>query len=412
MFQSLDRVVYQVTDIQQAQNWYNNLLKTEPVFASPLIVIYHIGSSSLALVPIGNASSQSNERIVAFWSVTEIDTAFQCMLDAGATKHTDITPVLNTKIAKVIDPFGNIIGITGKDSAKPKSLENKPSETAMTVAFCRALATVDEREELRGPDYLAEIFLTEDGKRPLKDQAARKWVMDNLMTGGVYEYFIARTAYLDQVVADALRENIPQIVFLGAGYDTRSYRLRELIRDTKIFEVDIISTQQRKKQLLETARISIPEQLTFISINFEKDDFSDLFAKAGFKRNHKTLFIWEGVTYYLTPEAVDSTLDFVKNNSPAGSTICFDYSADAPDMDERYGVKQTKESMKATYTAERVQFKIAEGTIDSFLTERGYQMTVHLTPEEMERMYLTLGNGTLAGKVVANLCLVQAVVTN
>lgn len=282
----------------------------------------------------------------------------------------------------------------------------------MTVAFCRALATVDEREELRGPDYLAEIFLTEDGKRPLKDQAARKWVMDNLMTGGVYEYFIARTAYLDQVVADALRENIPQIVFLGAGYDTRSYRLRELIRDTKIFEVDIISTQQRKKQLLETARISIPEQLTFISINFEKDDFSDLFAKAGFKRNHKTLFIWEGVTYYLTPEAVDSTLDFVKNNSPAGSTICFDYSADAPDMDERYGVKQTKESMKATYTAERVQFKIAEGTIDSFLTERGYQMTVHLTPEEMERMYLTLGNGTLAGKVVANLCLVQAVVTN
>lgn len=412
MFQSLDRVVYQVTDIQQAQNWYNNLLKTEPVFASPLIVIYRIGSSSLALVPIGNVSSQSNERIVAYWSVTEIDTVFQYMLDAGATKHTDITPVLNTKIAKVIDPFGNIIGITGKDSAKPKSLENKPSETAMTVAFCRALATVDEREELRGPDYLAEIFLTEDGKRPLKDQAARKWVMDNLMTGGVYEYFIARTAYLDQVVAGALQENIPQIVFLGAGYDTRSYRLRELIRDTKIFEVDIISTQQRKKQLLETARISIPEQLTFISINFEKDDFSEVFAKAGFNRNHKTLFIWEGVTYYLTPEAVDSTLDFVKNNSPAGSIICFDYSADAPDMDERYGVKQTRESMNATYTAERIQFKIVEGTIDSFLKERGYQMTVHLTPEEMERKYLTLGDGTLAGKAVANLCLVQAVVTN
>jgi len=54
------------------------------------------------------------------------------------------------------------VGITGKDSAKQKSLEDKPSETAMTVAFCRALASVDDREELRGPDYLAEIFLTEE----------------------------------------------------------------------------------------------------------------------------------------------------------------------------------------------------------------------------------------------------------
>ncbi len=407
MFQSLDRVVYQVTDIQQAQNWYSNLLKTEPVFSSPLIVIYRIGSSSLALVPTENAS-RNNERVVAFWSVAEIDTAFQLMLDAGATKHTDITPILNTKIAKVVDPFGNIIGITGKDSANPKSLEDKPSETAMTVAFCRALATVDEREELRGPDNLAEIFLTEDSKRPLKDQAARKWVMDNLMTGGVYEYFIARTAYLDQVVADALRENVPQIVFLGAGYDTRSYRLLELIRDTKIFEVDISSTQKRKKQLLEVARISIPEQLTFIAINFEKDSFTEVFAEAGYDKHKRTLFVWEGVTYYLTPEAVDTTLDFIKNNSPAGSMICFDYSIDAPDIDERYGVKQTRESMKATYTAERVQFKIAEGTVASFLAERSYEITDHLTPEEMERKYLTLRDGTLAGKVVANLYLVRA----
>lgn len=66
--------------------------------------------------------------------------------------------------------------------------------------------------------------------------------------------------------------------------------------------------------------------------------------------------------------------------------------------------------MKTIYTAEQVQFKIAEGAIDSFLTEHGFQMIEHLTPEEMERKYLTLRDGTLAGKVVANLCLVQAVV--
>jgi len=90
--------------------------------------------------------------------------------------------------------------------------------------------------------------------------------------------------------------------------------------------------------------------------------------------------------------------------------ICFDYAADAPDMEERYGVKQTKESMKATYTTEQIRFNIDEGTVDSFLAERGFRVIEHLTPEDMEKKYLTLRDGALAGKVTAHFCLVRAVV--
>jgi catechol 2,3-dioxygenase-like lactoylglutathione lyase family enzyme len=46
------------------------------------------------------------------------------------------------------------------------ALEERPSESALTVAFCRALATREERTELRVPDSLAEIFLSDEGKRP------------------------------------------------------------------------------------------------------------------------------------------------------------------------------------------------------------------------------------------------------
>jgi hypothetical protein len=51
-----------------------------------------------------------------------------------------------------------------------RSVEHQPSETALTTATMRALAAHDEREEIRGSDYLAEIlFLPEQRKAPLKD---------------------------------------------------------------------------------------------------------------------------------------------------------------------------------------------------------------------------------------------------
>ena len=63
-------------------------------------------------------------------------------------------------------------------------------------------------------------------------------------------YFLARTAYFDHVFKSACEENIPQIVFLGAGYDTRACRYKDIIKSTRIFELDILPTQQHKKEIL------------------------------------------------------------------------------------------------------------------------------------------------------------------
>jgi O-methyltransferase involved in polyketide biosynthesis len=81
-----------------------------------------------------------------------------------------------------------------------RSVEYQPSETAIATAFLRALASHDEREEVKGPDYLAEVFLTEDRKHLLKDPILRKWVMKSKIAPGMYEFIIARTAFFDNVV--------------------------------------------------------------------------------------------------------------------------------------------------------------------------------------------------------------------
>jgi methyltransferase (TIGR00027 family) len=289
-----------------------------------------------------------------------------------------------------------------------RSVEHQASETAMATATMRALAAYDEKEEIRGRDSLAEIFLTEDRKRPLQDPAARAWVMKNKLTPGAYEFMLARTAFFDHIVELALRDNLPQIVFLGAGYDSRPYRFQDLIQATRIFELDAQPTQQRKQELLHQASIPIPEHLAFVPINFNTDDLQEVLVRAGYNRNQKTLFVWEGVTYYLSPQAVDDILSFIRSNSPLGSSICFDYAALSPEALSEDSAKKLRERLKSDHPAEPTRFGIREGELESFLSERGYHIIEHLTPQEMEQKYLTLRDGSSAGMLPALFRLVHA----
>jgi methyltransferase (TIGR00027 family) len=292
------------------------------------------------------------------------------------------------------------------------SLETQPSASALNVARCRAVAAHDPREDIRGADYLAEIFLGEEAIISLRDTAMHALILKKLaaVSPGGYEYFIARTAYMDAVVEQALRNNIPQLVFLGAGYDTRSYRFCHLIQDTRIFELDSKATQEHKLSLLEAAHVPIPDQVTFLAIDFTRDNIADVLIKVGYAKDQKALFIWEGVSYYLPPRTVDDTLNFVRFNSPAGSIICFDYMLPASDLGNRLGAKQARDAMQSMYTVEPLQFDLEEGQVAAFLAERGFQIVDHVTTETMQQRYLTLRDGASAGDVLDLFGLVQAAV--
>lgn len=296
-------------------------------------------------------------------------------------------------------------------NAGKRSVETGPSETAMGAATLRFLATLDPREEIAGPDILAEIFIPEDRKAPLRDPSTRQWVIKNRIPPGMYEFLIARTAFFDQVVQQALRDNIPQIVFLGAGYDSRSYRFRELIRDTRIFELDIQPTQQRKMALLHQAGVPIPAQLVFVSINFNTDNIEDSLYRAGFEKNKKSLFVWEGVTPYLSEKVIEETLSIIASVSPAGSRIGFDYESQLPGLSGDEDVKRIRNYMRSRHADEPVLFGIEKGKIESFLSSRGYQIVDQLSSTDMERRYLPLHDGTLAGKIPVLFSLVLASVS-
>jgi methyltransferase (TIGR00027 family) len=291
-------------------------------------------------------------------------------------------------------------------------LEKETSKTAMATAFMRALAFHDPKEKVKGNDYLAEVFLEGEQKKPLKDLAVRAWVMKNRIAPGAYEFMIARTAFFDGIVEQGLKENVEQLVFLGAGYDSRPYRFGKFIRDTKIFELDSKPTQERKKECLQRAQISISKQISFVPINFETDHLKVTLEKAGFSQGKKAVFIWEGVTYYLSGEAVDNTLALVRSNSPSGSSIAFDYASLSDEALNEDGAKELREHMKSRYSNEPTKFAIPAGKIEAFLAERGFEVVEHLTAPEMNERYLSVRGYSDVGKVPSLFCLVYAKVIN
>jgi methyltransferase (TIGR00027 family) len=131
----------------------------------------------------------------------------------------------------------------------------------------------------------------------------------------------ARQTFYDAVVEQSLPE-LSQFVILGAGFDTRAFRLP---RDAAIqsYEVDTPKTMTAKSEALEKAGIA-RKGVALVGADFEKEDWLKKLVAAGFDRTRPALFICEGVIPYLDREAVEDTLRKIASTA-SGSVVAFDY---------------------------------------------------------------------------------------
>jgi len=113
MFQGLRTVIYHVTDLDRAKAWYTALLGKGPYFDEPFYVGYNVGGYELGLLPTEAATAPGTPvNVVTYWGVEDIEAAFARLIEAGAVLHGPVTDVGDgIKVAEVIDPFGNPVGI-------------------------------------------------------------------------------------------------------------------------------------------------------------------------------------------------------------------------------------------------------------------------------------------------------------
>src|SRR5262249_53553753 len=131
----------------------------------------------------------------------------------------------------------------------------------------------------------------------------------------------SRTTFYDEALARRLAD-VDQLAILGAGFDTRAYRLPADAR-VRCFEIDEPKTQAFKREMLKKAGVDTT-RVTYVPAAFEQEDWFEKLVAAGFDPGKPSIFTWESVTMYLEREAVESTLRKIAGMAP-GTVLAFDY---------------------------------------------------------------------------------------
>lgn len=107
MFEGLRTIVYPVTDLADAMEWWSQLLGRAPYFDEPYYVGFDVNGYEVGLVP-----STGGNGPTTYWRVPDADTAFAALLAAGADAHEEPRDVGGgIRSAAALDPSGNVVGV-------------------------------------------------------------------------------------------------------------------------------------------------------------------------------------------------------------------------------------------------------------------------------------------------------------
>jgi methyltransferase (TIGR00027 family) len=268
--------------------------------------------------------------------------------------------------------------------------KGKSSKTAEQMAISRAIETMKPENERVCYDPYAIQFLSKKYSLPLKFKFFRNSITRfiELMFIGHHYYVIARTRFIDDVLASSVGAGIRQLIIMGAGFDSRAYRLRQL-ENIRVYEIDHPDTQNRKKERIKELSGNLPKHVIFIPLDFNTENFMEKLIRSGYDKNATSLFIWEGTTPYLTEHSVDETLTSISKYSCKGGCIVFDYILKSV-IDETCnfdGALREHRYMKKT--TEPLIFGLEKERMGSFLKKRGYSIVMDVNSDYFHNKYFS-----------------------
>lgn len=110
MFKKLRTIIYRVSNLEEAKQWYAKVTGIAPYFDEPFYVGFDINGCELGLDP-NLTQSNSGEHSVAYW-VDNINEATENLIANGAKIVSTIQDVGGgASVSVLADPFGNHIGL-------------------------------------------------------------------------------------------------------------------------------------------------------------------------------------------------------------------------------------------------------------------------------------------------------------
>jgi methyltransferase (TIGR00027 family) len=205
---------------------------------------------------------------------------------------------------------------------------NKTSRTAQYMALFRALESQRDASDRLFSDSYAVHFLDPKLRmavRLSKNPLIRKYIGNTIQKKipGALSSGLARTKYIDDLLQASIENGVKQLIILGAGFDTRALRL-DFLKSIPTLEIDHPNTSNFKTATFKNRIGALSENITYCQIDFNNQSLDQLAEQHDFDFTKPTTIIWEGVTNYLSAEAIDKTFAFI-SKFPKGSHIIFTY---------------------------------------------------------------------------------------
>lgn len=213
---------------------------------------------------------------------------------------------------------------------------------------------------------------------------------------GLWANLTCRKRYIGDKLTQALPD-VDAVVILGAGLDTKGYRLARHSA-VPVFEVDLPVNIERKRSVVRSALGAVPDSVHLVPVDFEHDDLAAELARHGHRREHRTFFIWEGVTQYLSAEGVASTFEFLSSAAP-GSRLAFTYvRSDFIDGTNRYGAESLYRRFRVR--SQLWRFGLDPDRVAAFVEPYGWQLVEQAGPDYLTEHYISPAGRNLTASQV------------
>lgn len=273
------------------------------------------------------------------------------------------------------------------------------SRTAEAAALGRAIESLRRGADRLFHDPLARGFLRRRSRAAvalmrLPGIARLALSIRERHLPGVIGNLLCRTRFIDDALRESLREGAGQVVILGAGFDSRAYRIPR-IEQARVFEVDRPAMIELKRARLNRMFDALPAHVKFVAVDFDDHRLGEALRAAGFQPDQRTFYLWEGVTQYLAQEAIEGVLGFVARTAP-GSRIAFTYINRAV-VD---GSRRQEADRRAIGLAERLGEPWISGfdpaEVGEYLSRGGLAMIAHVEASDYRDRYLRPTGRSLA----------------
>jgi methyltransferase (TIGR00027 family) len=195
----------------------------------------------------------------------------------------------------------------------------------------------------------------------------------------------ARVLWFDAQVADALDDHIEQVALVGAGYDSRAWRLHR--EGVQFFEVDQAATQEDK------ARRAPRSGPTYVEADLRTDDAAEALRSRGLDPSRPALFVVEGVTMYLDEEVVRHQLGQLAKRSAPGSRLAVDFYPPREAGTSRNHRQNRLQRLARSGSGETFRLAIGRSGAVELVTAAGWDVTEQTSLREAARALVPRASG-------------------